>query len=538
MLFNGFVGDDIGYINHPYIQQAAFDKLFIGGSADLGGESAITGQFYRPLMLVFFSLIYSVFGNTAFFYHFFQLIFHIGNVILLFLLFKKFFSKALSFFLCLIFLVHPMGIETVVYVSDIQDVLFVFFGLSALSILIYTKLHGKLISIFTILLLCSLLSKETGIIFLFLSVLYVLFFRKDAWRKIVSSISIVLGLYLLIRFGIAGVGIGGVVHTQMETLSLSQRLQMVPSLLQYYLQTFVFPKDLAIAQTWIVQPSIYHLLFQIGILAGICGGIGMFLLHLYKKKKAYFWIFSFFLLWFLMGIGMHLQILPLEMTVADRWFYAPLIGLLGMIGCAITSVHHKKYTVFIMGIGIVFILLLSMRSYIRMGDWVNEKTLYEHDRRVTNSYLLEHSLGFQYLQEKNFSKAYTHIRRSIDMFPTSQNMNSLGVYYYNVGDKKQAIIWFEKAIEKGDNFLAYNNLIQLYLKEGSYKNAKKVLQVATKKFPKSDMFWYLLALSSYKMGDTVAALKAAEQAVLLKDIPQYQYVYRKLQLGLPIQFND
>ena len=64
-LFNGFVGDDLGYMNHPYIKNFEILKFFQSGSADLGGASLITGSFFRPLMLVVISLIYQLSGASA-----------------------------------------------------------------------------------------------------------------------------------------------------------------------------------------------------------------------------------------------------------------------------------------------------------------------------------------------------------------------------------------------------------------------------------------------------------------------------------------
>lgn len=538
MLLNSFIGDDIGYMNHPYIQQGELGKLFIGGSADLGGASPISGQFYRPLMLVFFTLIYSISGNNAFLFHVVQLLFHIGNALLLFFLFKHVFPKHISFVLTLLFLIHPIVVETVAYISDLQDVLFIFFGLVGLHSIAFSKCKPVMLGFFTLSLLCSLLSKETGIIFSFLSVFYVFLLRKEVFVKVLSIVVGVISAYALIRFGIAGVGIGGVVHTQMETLTLMDRLLMIPSLLQYYIQTLVFPKDLALAQTWIVTPSTSVFMFQIIVLISILSGIGVYVYRLRKHTPRLFLLFIFFLFWFLIAISLHLQILPLEMTVADRWFYAPLIGVLGMLGCFLTTFAKKKYFGLVFAFFCMSIVLFSIRSIVRIGDWVDEKTLYEHDITVTKSYLLEHSLGYQYLQRLEYTNAYEHLSRSVDMFPTSQSMNSLGVYYYKRQNRQQAISWFQKAIQKGDNFLAYNNLIQLYLKEKSYKDAKPVLTSASKKFPQNAMVWYLLALTEYKLGNATQALPAAEKAYALSPIPQHEYVYRQLQLGQPIQFND
>ena len=87
LLFNGFVWDDKVYIlNNLDVRTLNIFYLF-------GPNSWNNGLFYRPLTAVYYSILYTFFNNTAFFYHFFQVAFHITNSILLFFVFKKFIDK-------------------------------------------------------------------------------------------------------------------------------------------------------------------------------------------------------------------------------------------------------------------------------------------------------------------------------------------------------------------------------------------------------------------------------------------------------------
>ena len=113
MLFNSFVWDDIAYITkNPGVHQLDIPSLF-------GPNMFNSGPFYRPIPAVYFATIYSLFGANTFFFHLFQLLLHLVSTSLLFIFFRMFFKPAISFFLALIFLVHPIQVESVSYIESV-----------------------------------------------------------------------------------------------------------------------------------------------------------------------------------------------------------------------------------------------------------------------------------------------------------------------------------------------------------------------------------------------------------------------------------
>src|SRR5258708_5740782 len=156
--FNGFVWDDYPQlINDPLLHSwTNIVPIFVNHAH----------TFYRPFSDSIFACMYSVFGITSFWYHFFQVIIQIVITILIFYLFKHFFKISVSFFLALIYLVHPMQVETVAYISSLQNELSLIFGLLAVFIGT-TKKQRSLYkySLFFIFLLLASLSKELGLLF-------------------------------------------------------------------------------------------------------------------------------------------------------------------------------------------------------------------------------------------------------------------------------------------------------------------------------------------------------------------------------------
>src|ERR1700722_7565990 len=166
MLFNGFVWDDKSYIiQNPELTPFNLFPLFGPTMFNAIGQ-------YRPIPAVYFAALFALFKDTQFFYHISQLILHIVNTVLVFILFTKFFKREISFFASLFFLVHPLQVESVSFISATISPLFFFFGISALLISLKKKQTQGTVFLTFFFIFLSLLTKETGILFLFIILVY------------------------------------------------------------------------------------------------------------------------------------------------------------------------------------------------------------------------------------------------------------------------------------------------------------------------------------------------------------------------------
>ncbi|HWY78732.1 MAG TPA: glycosyltransferase family 39 protein, partial [Candidatus Sulfotelmatobacter sp.] len=202
MLFNGFVWDDYPQlVNNPLLQSwTNLVPIFLNHSY----------TYYRPFSDFVFAILYSVFNTTAFWYHLFQLILQITNTILVFLLFKKFFRPTISFILSIIFLVHPLQVETVSYISSLQNVLSLFLSLLALFIIMVKGIQPKYKygTLFIILLFASL-TKEIALVFIvvifaFMKLNPQYVFSKKEYIYTGITLALVIFCYLIFRFLIGG----------------------------------------------------------------------------------------------------------------------------------------------------------------------------------------------------------------------------------------------------------------------------------------------------------------------------------------------
>lgn len=497
MLFNGFVWDDNLFID-------GFRNPDISGTFNPFASNMFNGLgYYRPLPAFYFFTLYNLFKEVPFFYHLPQLILHIIATFLIFSFIKRFFHISLAFFLSLIFLVHPINVESVSYIGATQSELFLLLGLLALLLI---KKAGNFIHFFIIgfVLLLALLTKESAILFFIVIPLWSVLFRKKYIVILFVTQLLALSAYLFIRLVIGGVFFEKFGSVPIAKLPLVLRLFNIPKIILYYLHMSFFPANLSIAQHWTVtNPNIANFYFP--LLAelfffSILIALGF---YLYKKKKDLFKVYLFFIIWFIVGLSFVLQIFPLDMTVADRWFYFPLIGLLGVLGSVLKLIYtrHKKVFPVLIYIFIVIIIALSLRTAVRNTNWIDNITFFSHDRKI-------------------------HTNRFIE--------NDLGLYYSRAGDYSKAKEAFHRAVQYGDWDEAYENSVNLGLATGDPSIDRNYITAGLNKYPRSGRLWLYLAIFDYGSGQIDKAKTEIIKALKYKPEPLAKSVYNKIITNQPL----
>ncbi len=496
-LLGRFMGDDEGQIvANIYIRSIKnIPLLFTGGTFYSGGlENRLLSEYYRPLMIVWYTLLYALFGLHAYYFHLMQLLLHIINSLLVYKIYRHFLrQKIISLLLTLIFLTHPINSETIAYMGNIQDILFLFFGLS--GIYVFLKYKSGVFTIITtkFLFLLSLLSKEIGIVFFLILFTYVDLFKIKMRRLLYFTVSIISVItYILMRCKLASIcTLGGsnsvVPIARMHT---SERLLQIPAMFFFYVKTLIFPQDLAVFQYWIAPINLSH--FYLPLIADILFVLLLvsvpFLIYGFKKSLSNFsqeqWfgqssylakVYAFFLIWFLTGMIAHLNIMPLDSTVAERWFYFPFIGILGISGTILCLFKNKTKIYVIL---IICILLFSTRSYLRAIDWSDTYLLYSKDIQISkNSASLENNYGSLLFEKGNYKEAERHYRNALKMSPHSAiYWSNLAEIYEKKHDYQQAEKYYLQSIKEGRFYIAFEKYISLLIRQGKKTDAKIFLE--------------------------------------------------------------
>ncbi|MGN6369972.1 MAG: tetratricopeptide repeat protein [Phycisphaerae bacterium] len=123
----GFVWDDEAV--HVGVVERVGNPLvfFVPGGGE--AEGRVSGNYY-PVSMVGFWVESRVFGKWVVGYHVVNLVLHAGNVLLVWGILRRL-KVPWGFFAAFVFAVHPLGVETVAYVSELKNLLSGVFGLGA-----------------------------------------------------------------------------------------------------------------------------------------------------------------------------------------------------------------------------------------------------------------------------------------------------------------------------------------------------------------------------------------------------------------------
>jgi hypothetical protein len=542
-LFNAFVWDDKTYLLiSPVVHVFDINAL-------VGPNMFNTLGHYRPIPAIYFAALYSVTGEFPFLYHLVQLAIHITNASLVYVLFTRLFiNRKVSLFLSAVFLVHPIQVESVSYIAASGNPLFFLFGISALLLSIREDVSHKRLLCIASLLLLSLLTKETGFLFVLAALLYRVLFRRS--RHIAGfflATTAAALIYLLLRFAIGGVYLQKLYLVPIARLTLTERLMNIPAIISHYMTTVFYPAQLAINQNWVVDSvtvTSFYLPLIFTLILVVLAIYARF--QIAGKRSEAHRAYLFFASWFVLGLAIHLQVFPLDLTVADRWFYFPLAGLLGMIGvCFSTLSAPKRLRTIGIGVAAIILVLLSVRTMVRNTNWQDPITLYTHDAAIHNNEDIQNNLGGEYSLRQDNAAALTHYKKSVEMFPDEGNLFNLGNTYEVMGDLQNAKKYYLEALDSqvlAGNYskhpaVLYYRLNWVLIITEKPEMAEGKIKDSINAYPDDPNLWIQYALIEYKLHKQDAALAAAETARTLSATETASQLYELIRNREPVPFS-
>ncbi len=486
ILSAGFTNwDDPTYVyENPYIRQLSWAGIQQIFTVFLSGN-------YHPLVLLSYAIEYRLFELNPLPYHVTNLLLHLANSVLLFLLlFQLTKSKASAIIAAFLFAIHPLHVESVAWVTERKDVLYTFFFL--LSLLSYQRFtqnrKGSYYAVALGLFVLSCLSKGQAVV-LPLFLLIFDYFASTKFNLIKSVVEKLPFFILSVGFGI----LAFVAQKTQGNIRVATDYNFIDTLLialngfAFYIRQGIIPYHLSAFYPYPVKsgawfPASFYFSALFGLVFLVAGGW-----YSFKNKT----IAAGFLL-FVAAIAPVIQLVPVgNAMVADRYFYVSSIGLFLLAGQGWQWLYTKKAkesaakTTLIV-LTAVYLLYLFGTTYERTKKWENSFTFWEdvmvHEPTAA---LASNSLGNAYLAENNFRDAiyYFTVASGIDS-TDPKTFNNLGNAYHNIGQPDSAIAYYKKALQlKPNDMMAWANIGGVYQETGQLDLAENALTTSIRLSP-------------------------------------------------------
>ncbi|WP_437223153.1 tetratricopeptide repeat protein [Planctomicrobium sp. SH661] len=484
---------------------------------------------WTPLTFMSWKVDVSLWGMTPGPMHVVNLLLHAVNTVMVFwLLFLLTDRPWRSFAVALLFGVHPLHVESVAWISERRDVLFLFWTLIAfLCYRQYTQIHSKVWYAFTTLAFClSLLSKSMAVTVpvLMLCLDYwplqrwkstsedqsPLVFSK--WKRLILEkapwLALSLATGLVTVFAQKHVG-AAFLHSSISPIS---RLANAIRAYSWYIEKTFWPVRLHIlyehpVNNWdAIAVGVSTTILLLVTLAVFC----------FRRQLPYLvtgWC------WYVISLLPVIGLLQVGgQAYADRYTYLPQIGLGIMIVWGFsdwTARFRSARTMNAIAVTLAAVLFF-MLAIQQVFTWKNGATLWQHALDIEpNVTTYNYKVGEHFLEAKEFDAAEQRFLKAIETLPKSIfSWLKLGATYDHQGRREKAIETYEHLVSfDPQNFLAWKNLGRVYQQQGELMKAKEALNRALQINRTDPDVFNRLGFLYGNEGDLEAATKLFEEAV-------------------------
>ncbi|MEO6168383.1 MAG: tetratricopeptide repeat protein, partial [Chitinophagales bacterium] len=333
---------------------------------------------YHPITMITLRWNYQAEGLHPHAYFTTNLFFHLLNSILVFLFFyflsgKKLLTGVIS---GILFGIHPMHVESVAWISERKDVLYVFFFLlSLLAYLRYRENKKMLWLVFCFLLfVLSCLSKAMAVV-LPVVLLLIDYFQQ---RKLTKAhwLEKIPFLATSLVFGVIALRIqSGSANETVQSFSFFQQFLFGCYGCIFYVIKFLFPVKLSAFYPYPIADGSQALPF-LYYLSPIILLVAAWLVYRYLRKESFI---VFGCLFFIATIVLVLQFISVGNAImAERYSYLSYAGFCFIAGYGFEKLYqgnHKLRTLITVSIAVIM-LCFGYLTHERTRVWSNSETLW------------------------------------------------------------------------------------------------------------------------------------------------------------------
>jgi tetratricopeptide (TPR) repeat protein len=473
----------------------------------------------RPVSDLTFAVNYHFGQFNVIGYHLVNILLHILNTWLVYLLilkllsFRKFIDERITnnkylvaLFVALLFLVHPIQTQAVSYVVQRMTSLSALFYLTAVYLYILGRLEfvekqRKFRSLILLFLACfsgllGVLSKQDAISFPAAFILVELFFIRNKsgkpCRKYLITIFSILCLLVLAIF------ISGHLPTETDAISRKDYLLTQFRVIVKYIQLVFLPLSQNVDYDFKISSAFWNIPV-LGSLLLILALIALSVV-LYRNKR----LVSFGILWFLLTMSVSSSIIPIRDVIFEHRIYLSLMGFSITVVYILVFFLAEKRRKLLLILLTLIILVYAGATYKRNYIWKSEYALWKDV--VTKSPGKARpwcNLGYVVLNMDSLDQAKRYFEKSLQIDPHYPlALNNLGHTLERKGDFQMALKYFLQAIEHAPNYTnALNNTGCTLIDLDRAMEAIYYFNRAIASNPSYERSYYNMSLAYIDLGD-------------------------------------
>lgn len=450
---NSLYGDFLNYddyqniVNNPRIR-----KLTIGNFVHFFSSSNLF--MYTPITFISYAIDFQIGGLQPFYFRLTNLIFHLINILLVFILTDQLLkNKRLSIILAGFFAFHPVNVDTIAWISTRSNLLSTLFFLLTLifylNFLKKKKFTAYLISVLSFGL--SLLSKPTAVMLPFILFIFDFYLERKLNIKLILEKIPFLMFSLII--GIIAIYFRTDTGTTQSVgdYNIPDRFFILCFSLLSYLFKVLFPFHLSEIYGYPVKInnflSFWYYLSPMFILILIIG-----INRIKRLKKE----IIFGLLFFLTTIIITQLTLLEDGYTANRYAYLPFFGFffIMVVVYEYFSFAYKKIKMVLITLVLGILCVFPFISCQRAHYWMNTYTLFDHAiQQSPDAAFAYNSRGIAKYFNNDLIGALNDYNTAIKINPKySGAYYNRGIIYHINKEYEKALNDYSKATEYNPNF--------------------------------------------------------------------------------------
>jgi Tfp pilus assembly protein PilF len=521
---------------------------------------------WHPMTWLSHMLDVSLFGMDPGGHHVMNLLFHVLNTLLVFVVFSKMTgAMRQSAFVAALFALHPLHVESVAWVSERKDLLSTFFWILALWAYAWYAAAPSMRRYLTVgVFFClGLMSKPMVITLPFVLLLLDYWpLKRCQWshfsgganggralifRLIREKIPLLALSVLSAAVTVYAQTSGGAVK-DLDIFPPAVRAANAVVAYASYIIKMIWPVDLAFLYPHPGMPPGWQVAGAFLMLVVIT------VFALVRAEKKPYVIFGW--LWFTGTLVPVIGLVQVGMqAMADRYTYIPLIGLFVMLTWGMADVARKwRLPIPVLALAAGVLLLASgALTWKQTGYWKNSETLFRHALDATRENFIAHynlanvlarqkdpaeaifhyrqalrvksgfsdahiNLGNTFSLQENDEEAIRHYRAALKSQPQNARLHvNLAMALEKTGRPDQALAHYLEAIQidpdnEDTRYRAANILFQSGKAAEAEAHYREVIRVA----PDFAEAHYNLGVALFQKGDINGAIEAFERALVVR----------------------